>query len=121
MLKIPSRIRWVEDGESSSAYFCRLEKKHSSDHWFSAIRNSDGSFTSDLQGIVDGWSSFYKDLFTYSSVNSTVQDEMLDNLESRLSQSKAMQCEGYLLVWMACLWNFTSNSGTLLVLISFWF
>ena len=94
--QVRSRIRWVEEGESSSAYFCRLEKKRSSDRWFSAIRNEDGSFTSDLHGMVDAWSSFYKDLFSWSSVDSSVQDEMLDNLESCLSHPEAMQCEGYL-------------------------
>ena len=46
--------------------------------------------------LVDAWSSFYKDLFSWSSVDSSVQDEMLDNLESCVSHPEAMQCEGSL-------------------------
>lgn len=41
--QVRSRIRWVEEGETSSAYFLRLEKKRSADRWISALREGDGS------------------------------------------------------------------------------
>lgn len=36
--QVRSRIRWVEEGETSSAYFFRLEKKNAADRWISALR-----------------------------------------------------------------------------------
>jgi len=35
--QVRSRIKWVEEGETSSAYFFRLEKKRSGDRWISAL------------------------------------------------------------------------------------
>ena len=34
-----ARARWIEEGESSSAYFFGLEKKRGADRWVSAVRN----------------------------------------------------------------------------------
>ena len=36
--QVHSRIRWVEEGETSSAYFFRLEKKNAANRWISALR-----------------------------------------------------------------------------------
>ena len=35
--KVRARARWVEDGDSSSAYFLRLEKKRGADRKISAL------------------------------------------------------------------------------------
>lgn len=44
--QVRSRVRWVEDGEISSADFFHLEKKRSADRWISALRETDGTFIS---------------------------------------------------------------------------
>ena len=36
--QVRARAHWIEEGESSSAYFFRLEKKRSAERWISAIR-----------------------------------------------------------------------------------
>lgn len=36
------RARWVEEGESSSAYLFRLEKKRATDRWIAALKTDDG-------------------------------------------------------------------------------
>ena len=35
--QIRSRIKWAVDGEQSTSYFLRLEKKNSSDSWIAAV------------------------------------------------------------------------------------
>ena len=61
--QVRSRIRWVEEGETSSSYFCQLEKR-SVDRWISAIRNPSGRIVSDPHDLCDSFSAFYSDLFT---------------------------------------------------------
>ena len=36
--QVRSRARWAEEGESSTAYFFRLEKKRATDRYISALR-----------------------------------------------------------------------------------
>lgn len=42
-VQVRSRVRWVEEGESSSAYVFRLEKKCGADCWISAIKLDEGT------------------------------------------------------------------------------
>lgn len=51
--KVRSRVKWAEEGESSSRYFLRLEKKRGAHDWFTAMKNSDGSVVSDLDDICN--------------------------------------------------------------------
>ena len=94
--QVRSRIRWVEEGETSSSYFCRLEKTRSADRWISAIRNPSGRIVSDPHDLCDSFSAFYSDLFTASPVDSSAQQSLLSNLSAALSQDQADLCEGYL-------------------------
>ena len=94
--QVRSRIRWVEEGETSSSYFCLLEKKCSVDRWISAIRNPSGRIVSDLHDLCDSFPAFYSDLFTASPVDSFAQPFLLSNLSAALSQDQADLCEGCL-------------------------
>ena len=78
--KVRARIRWAEEGEMSSSFFLRLEKRNGTTNWFSAIRNDDGVVVSDLDGICHAWMSFYSHLFTKEAVDLRVQSAMLDKL-----------------------------------------
>ena len=93
---VRSRIRWVEEGETSSSYFCPLEKKRSVDRWISAIRSPSGCIVSDPHDLCDSFSAFYSDLFTASPVDSLAQQSLLSNLSAALSRDQADLCEGYL-------------------------
>ena len=44
--QVRTRVKWVEEGESSSSFFFRLEKKRAADCHISALRNSDGTIVS---------------------------------------------------------------------------
>ena len=94
--QVRSRTRWVEEDETSSAYFCRLEKKRSAERWISAIRNPSGRIVSDPHDLCDSFYAFYSDLFTASPVDPVAQQSLLSNLTATLSQDQADLCEGYL-------------------------
>lgn len=95
---VQSRTRWAEEGESSTHYFLRLEKKNAVENWISAMKASDGSIVSDVQGIGDSWVSFYSDLFRSCPTNSRIQDELLDKLNSFIPVGEVPVCEGHLSV-----------------------
>ena len=92
--QIRARAKWVEEGETSSAYFCRLEKKRNKESRFSAVRRDDNTFATSLPDIIDTWRSFYVDLFTSSYTDPAVGLDMLSRLESTLSSDESESCEG---------------------------
>lgn len=59
-----SKVYWAEDGEASTAYFLRLEKKRGCESWFSAIKDDHGSVATNLDGIISASLSFYTELFS---------------------------------------------------------
>ena len=82
--RVRARVRWAEEGKSSSAYFFCLERKRGTEGWISAMSSADGSIISSLDGICVSWVSFYNRLFSASSVDLGVQGELLANLTSFL-------------------------------------
>lgn len=108
--QVRSRIRWVEEEETSSTYFFRLEKKNAADRWISALRESDGSITSSPQDLCRSFASFYSSLFSAGAVDPVVQVSLLSNLPSSLSAAQASQCEGHLAP-DECLWPFRVCPG----------
>ena len=77
---IHSRTRWAEEGESSTKFFLRLEKKWGSDGWISAMRSNDGSLATDINAICDPWMAFYSSLFSAAVMDSSEQSDLLDSL-----------------------------------------
>ena len=94
--QVRSRIKWTEEGESSSAYFFRLEKKRATDRRISALRESDGTIISDMKGICRSISSFYSGLFSCEPIDSSACDSLLQNICSTLPPEQAASCEGSL-------------------------
>ena len=39
---VRARVQWAEEGEMSSRYFLRLEKKQGANQWIAAMRGADG-------------------------------------------------------------------------------
>lgn len=91
-----SWIRWVEEGEISSAFFFRLEKKRSADHWVSALWQPDGSIVSSPSDLCSSFASFYSLLFSASPTDSATCDSLVHNLSSSLLPDQANLCEGLL-------------------------
>ena len=92
--QIRSRTQWAEDGESSSSFFLRLEKKSGLENWFSAIQNCQGTVVSRIDEICSVWRSFYSNLFTAGSTDVGVASSLLGNITSVLPPHQAAFCDG---------------------------
>lgn len=71
--RVRSRVKWAEEGETSSRFFLRLEKKQGTESWISAMLVSNGVVVTDVEGICESWASFCQDLFTSCPVDLEVQ------------------------------------------------
>ena len=101
--QVRSRARWVEEGETSSSYFLRLERKQAAKRHISALRQSDGTIVSSSADLRSSFSSFYRDLFTASPTDSEARSGLLENLTSKLSRAQATLCEGIITIEEALL------------------
>ena len=66
--RIRSRVQWAEEGDMSSKYFLRLEKKRGTLDWISAMQRPDGSLAADISSICSLWVDFYSSLFSAALV-----------------------------------------------------
>ena len=96
--QIRSRARWVDEVESSSAYFFRLERKCGADRWISAIKLYDGTIVSSPAELCASFAAFYSSLFSSAPTDPAVRDSLLKNVSSSLSPAMAALCEGHLSV-----------------------
>ena len=89
---------WIEEGETCSSYFFRLEKKRGSDRWIAAVRNDDGQIVASPEGLCSSFSTFYSSLFTAEPTDPIAQESLLSNVESSLLPTQSESCEGLLSV-----------------------
>ena len=96
--QVRARCRWAEEGESSTSFFFRLERRRGAASWIPAVRDDSGSVVADLEGILTAWRSFYQSLFSAEPVDLSVQDSLLSQLCASLSSEPSSLCEGPLTV-----------------------
>ena len=94
--QVHTRGKWVEEGNSSTLYFLRLERKHSADRNVSPLRAEDGFLVSDKDGLCDTFHSFYLNLFTAALCDSLARAELLSHVSSVLPSDQRDLCEGLL-------------------------
>ena len=94
--QVRSRVRWVEEGESSSAFFFRLERKRGADRRISALKAADGGIVSDTAGLCGAITSFYSDLFRSQPTDGDARVSLLRHITSTLSPVDVECCEGLL-------------------------
>ena len=92
--RVRSRVQWAEEGETSSKYFFRLEKKNKAERWISALKDEDGIIHSEVDGISHVLSSFYSSLFSSEDTIPSAQAVLLNNLETSLSPEQSGLCDG---------------------------
>ena len=96
--RLRARIRWAEEGEMSTRFFLRQERRRGADGWFSAVRRPDGSLATDISSICDSWVDFYSDLFSAEPVDISAQNSLLNHLSSKLPSEASRSCDGLLTV-----------------------
>ena len=94
--RIRSNIQWAEEGEASTAYLFRLEKKRGQQRLITAIKNLGGIVVRNLGQIACAWIGFYGQLFNSQALHTSQQDYFLQTLTQKLSDSQLQLCEGAL-------------------------
>lgn len=75
--QVGARARWVEEGESSFAYFFWLEKKRGADRKISALREVDGSIISSPDNLCRSFASLYSSLFFAPPSDGAARESLL--------------------------------------------
>ncbi|CAB4034137.1 Hypothetical predicted protein [Paramuricea clavata] len=97
--QVRARCRWAEEGETSSAFFLSLEKKHRAKQSVSSIRDPDsGIVHHDPFAILGTWQQYYQKLFTADVCDAAAQDAVLAQLTRTLSKAETESCEGLLTI-----------------------
>ena len=77
-VRIRSKVRWLEEGEKVTKYFCHLENRNFICKTMNKIINKDGIELTETQEIVQETKLFYENL--YSSREDNITDIDLNNL-----------------------------------------
>lgn len=96
--QIRSNVQWAEEGEASTEYFFRLEKKRGQQRLITSIKNVGGSVVQSFEELACAWVEFYGRLFTSQHLQVKQQDYFLRNLTQRLTNNQFQLCEGELTV-----------------------
>ena len=67
--KIRSRAKWLEDGETPSSYFLRLENERHTKASITSIFNAAGAEVSSFPEIMEAHRAFYTDLFSQEHID----------------------------------------------------
>lgn len=81
-LIIRSRLRWAEEGEKSSKYFCNLEKRTGEKKSIFKLKNEDDDIIVNQHAILEEINSFYQTLYTKHCGDNNSDNEMEDFLDS---------------------------------------
>lgn len=92
--KIRSRKKWLEEGETPSRYFLRLENERHAKAFVSSIYDSSGTEVFSLPEIINAHTAFYTELFSCGNVNLDSQQNLFSYVTARLSDSDRTACEG---------------------------
>jgi len=94
--KIRSRAKWLEEGETPSRFFLRLENERHAKSFISSVFNSAGVEVSSLPEMMEAHTTFYTDLFSRGYIDLQSQQELFSHATSRLSEAESSSCEGLL-------------------------
>lgn len=92
--KIRSQVRWLEEGETHSRFFLRLENERYAKTFVSSVFNSSGREVFSLQEIMEAHTVFYSDLFSCGNIDLDAQRDLFSHVTTRLSDSEQTSCEG---------------------------
>lgn len=91
--KIRSRVKWLEEGEMPSRYFFDLEHKRQTAARISTLDTPSGKIDKDSD-ILHEAQRFYQTLYNDEPVDRALQDQLLDQLERKLTYADRQSCEG---------------------------
>jgi exonuclease III len=96
--QIRSRIKWIEEGEKNTKFFCNLEKSRAKKNIITSLEADDGTIIIDQEQILNEQVSFYSKLYSQKPENENTEhavNEFMQNMDfPRLKQEEAELCEG---------------------------
>ena len=93
--KIRSKAQWREEGETSSEYFCSLEKRRGANKSMRSVqRLKDAPIVTGTGDMLKETRQFYVDLYTEEGMGKSAQDMMLNKIKTKLTDEQAQLCEG---------------------------
>ena len=91
--KIRSRAKWLEDGETPSSYFLRLENERHTKASVTSIFDAAGAEVFSFPEIMDAHRAFYTDLFSQEHIDIESQRALFSYVSSGLSEPEQALCE----------------------------
>ena len=88
-----SRIKTYEEGEKSSKFFFNTEKKNASQKIWNKIKCQDGTYSSNINVILNEQKQFYKHLFTSEGSDQQESNTLLDNVDQVLNNDQKEICD----------------------------
>ena len=92
--KIRSPVKWLEEGETPSSFFLRLENERHAKTIVSSVFNPSGIEVSSLPEMIEAHEAFYSNLFSCQNIDLPLQRDLFTYVTSRLSESEQSSCEG---------------------------
>ena len=96
-IMIRSKVKWAEEGEKPTRYFCGLESRNYVNKTIPKIEKEDGSIIRNQQEILSEVKKFYSDLYNcHDREHNTNNMEILGNLQNHtiLEENEKMNLEG---------------------------
>ena len=78
--QVRARARWVEEGETSSAFLLGPEKKRAADRSVAALRSNDGSIVPHNNDLCRVFSSFYASCLLLKLTDPVIANSLLSNV-----------------------------------------
>lgn len=95
--QVRSRMKWIQEGEKSTSFFCNLEKIRGKNNIINRLEKPDGNVTTNqleiLQEQVNHFKSLYNQSDTDNDIEKSVADFLLNEEFPRLDKHEADCCE----------------------------
>ena len=94
---IRARVRWAEEGEKTTRYFCSLESRNYINKIIPCVCKEDGTLINKQDEILKEVKCFYSNLFSWQEKNQDINiEEFLNNLNDhpKLSEEEKSSLEG---------------------------
>ena len=94
---IRARVRWAEEGEKPTRYFCNLESRNYINKIIPCVYKEDGTLINKQDEILQEVKCFYSNLFSCQEKNQDINiEEILNNLNNhpKLSEEEKANLEG---------------------------
>lgn len=96
--QVRSRVKWIEEGERNSKYFCNLEKIRGKKKAITRLRKSTGEIVTKQNEVLKELTQFYGKQYNQTTQAQNAQEELNSFLENedfrRLDKEEAATCEG---------------------------